>query len=566
MTAQPEAAASQVSASQIAELLAAMVKALRAFQMYLPNNPIYQRAIQNVQAACTPIWNGGDEIVLTVTETEFLWEEKVVYRQTNKNESLSWSLFKDGMRAITIRRGAEVTELPRLLATINQARFLAADAGDDLPTLLWAHEFEHIDYRFIDFFAGDGGGSSIPQVSMAASEGPSAEERRAKISQEASAPRQEVRSLVEIDDVDSTLYFLEDAEISYLARELEQEYQRDVRGSALNILFDLFELNADTAIRHEIVRILERLFPNLLNSRDFRSAAAVIRECKLLPERAADLQPELAQRLQTLVEKLSDPAIVGQLLQSLDEASHLGVDTHAAEVLRELRGSALEPLVSWLPNLSSEPLRKILEEVVDRLAHTYPAEVQRILKLANSPALAGMIAMCGRLGLNQSVPGLAETMGHPDPAIRLAVIQTLAQLGTPGALTVVDKAIEDSDRAVRLAAVRAAASRGYKGALRRVEAVVLGKSLKEMDLTEKMAFFEAYGLIAGPSGLKQLSSLLLDRGFLRMKAGPEIRACAAIALGRIKTPEARDVLQRASDDKELVVRNAVSRALREAVA
>ncbi|HZB28202.1 MAG TPA: HEAT repeat domain-containing protein, partial [Gemmatimonadales bacterium] len=172
--------------------------------------------------------------------------------------------------------------------------------------------------------------------------------------------------------------------------------------------------------------------------------------------------------------------------------------------------------------------------------------------------------MCGRLGLHQAVPGLAETMAHRDASVRLAVIQTLAQLGTPGALTVVDKAIEDSDRAVRLAAVRAVASRGYKGALRRVEAVVLGKSLKGMDLTEKMAFFEAYGLIAGPNALKQLSALLLDRGLLRMKAPPETRACAAMALGRIKTPEARDVLQRAADDKELVVRNAVSRALREA--
>jgi HEAT repeat protein len=360
------------------------------------------------------------------------------------------------------------------------------------------------------------------------------------------------------------LYFLDDSEISYLARELDEEYQRDVRGGALNILFDLFELNSDAAVRLEIIRILERLFPNLLNARDFRSAAAVIRECKLLPERAADLQPDHTKRLQGLMEKLSDPAIVGQLLQSLDEASHLGLDSHAAEVLRELRGPALEPLVSWLPNLSSEPLRKMLEEVVDRLAHTYPNEVQRILKLPDSPALPGMIEMCGRLGLHQAVPGLAETMGHRDASIRLAVIQTLGQLGTPGALTVVDKAIVDSDRAVRLAAVRAVASRGYKGALRRVEAVVLGKSLKGMDLTEKMAFFEAYGLIAGPNALKQLSALLLDRGLLRMKAPPETRACAAMALGRIKTPEARDVLQRAADDKELVVRNAVSRALREA--
>jgi HEAT repeat protein len=562
VTAQPEAQPTAVPTSQVVELIAAMVKALRAFQIYLPNNPIYQRAVQNVQAACTPIWSSADELVLDISESEFGCEDQVVYRQTNKNESLSWSLFKDGMRALTLRRGAEEKELPLLLATINQARFLPPDAGDDLPTLLWAHEFEYIEYRFIDFFTGEGGGS-VPQISgsMTAVEGNTPANRRAQVAEEA-PPRP--KTLVELDDGDSTLYFLDEAEIGYLARELEEEYTRDVRGSAFNILFDLFEVNPESSVRLEILRILERLFPNLLNARDFRSAAAVLRESKLLRDRAVQVDPEHAKKLDVFVEKLSEPAIVGQLLQSLDEASHLGVDTHAAEVLRELRATALEPLVGWLPNLTSEPLRKMLEDVVDRLAHAYPLEVQRILKEPESPALLGMVNLCGRLGLNQAVQGLSETITHPDPVIRLAVVQTLGLLGTPGALTVVDKAIDDSDRSVRLAAVRAAGSRGYKGALRRVESIVLGKAIKDMDLTEKMAFFEAYGAIAGASALKPLSAILLERGLLRMKEPPETRACAAIALGRLKTPEARDVLQKAMDDKELVVRNAVNRALREA--
>ena len=560
MTAQPQVQATGLQASQLGELIAVMVKALRAFQMYLPNNPIYQRAIQNVQAACPPIWAHAEEIELRVLETEFIWEEQVVYRQGNKTDSLTWSLFKDGMRAITLRRGAEATELPLLLSIINQARFLPPDAGDDLPTLLWAHEFEYIQFRFIDFFVGDGSGS-IPQVTgEIKQDGVSPAARKAQVVEEA-PPRP--KSLIDIDDVDSTLYFLEDAEIGYLAKELEEEYQRDVRGSALNILFDLMEVNPDNAVRHEIIRILERLFPNLLNARDFRSAAAVLRESKLLREKLGNLLPDHGERLNGLITKLSEPAIVGQLLQSLDEASHLGVDAHAAEVLRELTGTALEPLVSWLPNLSSQPLRKMLEEVVDRLAHAFPTEVQRILKLPESPALLGMVEMCGRLGLNQSVPGLAETMGHSDPAVRLATVQTLGLLGTPGALTVVDKAIEDSDRNVRLAAVRAAGSRGYKGALRRVEAVVLGKTLKDADLTEKMAFFEAYSAIAGANAVKPLTTILLERKMFRMKEPPEIRACAAMALGRIKAPEAREVLQQALEDKELVVRNAVNRALRE---
>lgn len=544
-------------ASHVSELIQGMVKALRAFQMYLPNNPIYQRAIQNVRTALVPIWVATDELAFKVAETELVWEEQVVYRQLNKSESLAWSLFKDGMRELTIYRGAEEEELPRLLATINQARFMAADAGDDLTTLLWAHEFELIKYRFTDFF-GEGGGE-LPGPSGTPGEGTTAADRKAAAAEEAARPE----GVIDLEDFDSTLYFLDEGEIRYLAEELEKEYKGDVRGAAVNVLFDLIEGHAEGPARDEALGVLEQLFPNLLTSRDFRSAAAILRESKLLKERAANLRLEQGQRLDGFVTRLSEPAIVGQLLQSLDDASSLGLDADAASVLRELRASALEPLVSWLPNLSSAPLRKMLEDVVDKLAGNNMAEVQRLLRVPDSPALVGVIALCGRLQLHHAVTGLVEVLSHPDPAVRLAAVQTLGQLGTPGALTLLDKAIDDPDRDVRLAAVRAAGARGYKGALKRVEAVVLGKSLKEMDLTEKMAFFEAYGSIAGAQALKPLSSILLQRGLLRMKERPEIRACAAMALGRIKTAEARELLQRALDDKELVVRNAVNRALRE---
>jgi hypothetical protein len=556
------APAPTVASAQVAELVQAMAKALRAFQMYLPNNPIYQRAIQNVRAALVPIWAGTEELTFNVVETDLVWREQVVYRQANKGESLAWSLFKDGMRELTFLKGAEEEELPRLLGTINQARFLAADAGDDLLTILWAHEFRLIQYEFVDFF-GEGGGA-LPEASgKAVGREMSPAERKAMVAEE--APPQP-KGVVAVEDFDSTLYFLDENEIAYIARELELEYAKDVRSSALDVLFDVMEINAEAKIREEILSILEQLFPNFLNSRDFRAAATLLRETKALREKQLGLEPGQIKRLESFVTRLSDPVSVGQLVQSLDEASGLGVDAHATEVIRELRASALEPLVSWLPNLASAPLRKTLEEVIDRLAGNNIAEVQRLLRLSDSPALAGVIAVCGRLALHHAVPGLAETITHKSASIRLAAVQTLGQLGTPGALALVDRAIEDPDRTVRIAAVRAAGSRGYKGALRRIESVVLGKGLRDMDLTEKMAFFEAYGSIAGANGLKPLSTILLERGLIKMKEPPETRACAAIALGRIKTPEAREVLRRAAEDKELVVRNAVNRALREMAA
>ena len=550
-------------ASQVAELITGLVKALRAYHMYLPNNPIYQRASDNLRIAFQPIWAVLDDLVLTVAETDFVWEEQVVYHQLNKAESIAWGLFKDGMRSLTIRRGAELEELPRFLETINRARFLPADAGDDLLTLLWEQEFEFIQYKFIEFF-GDGGGGMPEQAgtysSAGANDEAAARERRAAAAEEA-PPRP--KGVIDLEEFDSTLYFLEESEINQVAAGVEEEYQRDVRFISLNALFDLFELQTEEPIRTEILGILETLFPSFLTARDFRTAATVLRESRLLEQRAPGLLPAHAARLDGFVAKLSEAAIVSQLLQSLDEAPALAGDATVAEVLGELRATALEPILTWVPALSAPALRTVLEAVADRLAGAHPNEVIRILRTPESEALASVVTLCGRLQLVQTVPGLGETVAHPDAAVRLASVQALAQLGTPAALGFIEKALEDQDRAVRLAAVRVVGGRGYKGAQKRVESIVLGKTVSGMDLTEKMAFFEAYGAIAGASGLKPMSALLLPRGLLRMKEASETRACAAIALGKIRTPEAREVLQRAADDKDLVVRNAVSRALRE---
>ena len=559
MTAGPHA--ELLPASQVAELITGLSKALRAFHMYLPNNPIHQRATDNLRAAFTPIWAVLDELVLSVVETDFVWEEQVVYHQLNKSESLAWGLFKDGMRSLTIKRGAEEEELPRLLETINRARYLPADAGDDLLTLLWEQEFQYIQYQFVEFF-GEGGGSMPERTATygGGSDATAARERREQVAQEA-PPRPQ--GVVDLEDFDSTLYFLDESEINQVARELESEYGRDARASALNLLFDLFELEGDPAIRGEILDVLEHLFPNLLNARDFGSAAAVLRESKLLATRAQGLGREERVRLDAFVSKLSEPVIVDQLLQSLDEAPALAGEAEVAEVLRELRASALEPVLRAIPGLASAALRSLLEGVADRLASSHTEEVLRILRTPDSEALTSVVTLCGRLGLHQAVPGLSATVTHPDTAVRLASVQALTRLGTPAALALVDQAIGDEDRTVRLTAVRAAGARGYKGALKRVEAVVLGKAVKDMDLTEKMAFFEAYGTIAGPNGVKPLGGMLLPRGLLKLKESSETRACAAMALGKIRTAEAREILTRLTEDKDLVVRNAVNRALRE---
>ncbi len=545
--------------SQISELFTSLVKAMRAFQMYLPNNPVYQRAAQQVRAAFAPVWAATDVLELQVVETDLHWEGEVVYQQLSKSDSFAWALYKDGLRVLTLRPGVEEQELVRFLDVVNRARFLPADASDDLLTLLWAEEFQWISYQFAEAY----GDSAPPERQGQAAEQVSAEVRQQQVAEDAPARNSGV---VDLDDFDSTLYFLDEAEINYVVREVTAEYSRDVRSSAMTALFDLFEQQTVAEVREEILTILDQLFPNLLNAGEFRTAAGVLRELRILRDRSAALGAPQRDRLQSFELKLSEPAIVRQLIQSLDEASIRPGDVDVSELLGELRPAALETLVIWAPRLGSEPVRQILESAADRIAAANGAEVLRLLRTPDSEALLGIIGLAGRLQLQPAVSGLGDALSHQDPAIRLAAVQALTAIGSPGALAHIDRAIDDADRSVRVAAVKAAGARGYKSALRRVEAVVQGKAARAMELSEKMAFFEAYGSIAGASGIRYLEGMLAPRGLLRMKESSEMRACAAIALARIRTPEAREVLERAAADKDLVVRNAVSRALRESAA
>jgi hypothetical protein len=96
----------------------------------------------------------------------------------------------------------------------------------------------------------------------------------------------------------------------------------------------------------------------------------------------------------------------------------------------------------------------------------------------------------------------------------------------------------------------------------RIEAAIKGKDLRDGNLTEKMAFFEAYGLLSGDAGVPLLDGILHAKGFMGKRDDSEIRACAAMALGKINTAKAMESLNRAAGEKDVIVRNAVSRAIR----
>jgi hypothetical protein len=555
----PEQLETPFASTLVEELLRLIAKAARAHQLYLPNNPIYRGAIDSLRAGFCAIWNECDELTLAVAENEFQWFESAVGREasgTSKSpDSLPWLFYKDGVRELTFNEGFEEQELLTFLEMIQRARKASADE-DDLVTMLWEADFTFLKYAYVDLLHEGAGGALVDGSEVT----PASEGDIERATREVVEPSRS--GVVDMADFDATLYFLDDHEIEYLQSEIVREYQQDLRVNIAGVLLDIFEAQTTPAVREEVLGDLQTLIIYLLSAGHFRGVARLLREAAVTVQRATDMTPDQLETLAHLPDRLSTPEVLSQLIQSLDGSPTPPVREELQDLFDQLRPAALATVFQWLGNVQRDEIRSVLTAVAERLAAANTAELIRLIHAPDEDVSAEAIRRAGSVKAQAAVGALSRVLSDANAARRLLAVQALTEIASPGALQALERTLEDNDREVRIVAARTIAARAYRPALARFEAVVKSKGVRATDLTEKMVFFEGYGTLCGDSGVAHLDTLLNKKSFLGRREGSEMRACAAIALGRIGTPKAVEALRKAAVERDVIVRNAVARALR----
>lgn len=533
----------------IAEALRAMVRALRSHALYKHDNPAYLRSLEQAREAFAAMWAGTRELVLAVHESELHWGELVVHADGERGggDALAWMLYKDGIRELTVLPGFQEQELVQVLETLHQVRRASRD-DDDLVTLLWEHDFQHLRYRCVQ--AEDGQAFSTPT-------GPG----DANVSDAVQAAAASSANLVRMEDLEGTLHFLDARDIAYLQEQLEREYRADVRTSISDALLDTFETQRSVRVREEVCAALDALLLQQLVASAFSSAGALLREARVTAGRATDLSDAHRERLLRLGGRLSEPVVLEQLIQAVELTPDAGV-ADAERLLEGLEVTALPTLLRAVSEVERTLVRDVIDRAITRIASAHTHELVRLIAHEDVLVSLGAIQRAGGMRAAGAVPALASRLSSTDSELRHAAAEALANIGSAGALQALERVLDDDVRGVRLAACRAFATHGYRAALPRLETLVSGRESRAMDLTERMAIFEAYGSLCGAAGVRVLDGLLNGRGFLGRRPEPEVRACAAVALGRIQSADARASLQQSAVDKEIVVRSAVQRALR----
>jgi HEAT repeat protein len=389
---------------------------------------------------------------------------------------------------------------------------------------------------------------------------PDAEELRSALREDASSPG-DTTGVVNLEQFDSTLYFLDQKEIEYLRTAIEREYSRDHSRNALELLLDILQLRSDPAVRNEVIGVLRTLLPYLLATGRFPAVAYLTRELRKIT-RTVELTADEKQALEDLRVSVSRTDTLTQLFHVLEQGD---VDPTAEELgvlLREMRYEAIQTALVWIGQLKRPGAKAALVTALEGFFREWPAALGKMTESQDRTVVQRALGIAAKLQLEEFTDPITPALTHDDPATRRMAVAALTAIGSSIALKQVAGAIDDDDAEVRTVAFESLSARPFRGARKGLVAAIRTSDLESRELSERRALFSAFGMVSGAGGVPVLEPILQGKGGLARRPSSGTRACAALALGVINTPAARFALDAAAKDRDPLVRSAANAALR----
>lgn len=127
-----------------------MARAARSFLLYDPGNDAIRGFLERYEAellgAVRAIGQArGHGVELEVRPFELVWEGQVVYREDDRERSLAFRMFRDGVRRVDIGAAVSFDELVALLRILSIRYTGVRQQEEDIVTLLWKAGFKHIE-------------------------------------------------------------------------------------------------------------------------------------------------------------------------------------------------------------------------------------------------------------------------------------------------------------------------------------------------------------------------------------------------------------------------------------
>lgn len=530
------------------EIVQYLTKTTKTLQIYLPNNPIHQKFINELFEKFQSHLSQYGPLRLRIKQFELFCSGQSVYENSSRMESLAFKLFIDGLRELSFHPGIEKEDLITFLEVIGK-RGEGEGVDDDIVTLLWEKHLVHIKYIVVDELQGDFRAEDCKEMQAVP---PNPNQLREMFNQEA-PKRVEIPSL--------HIFKLTDEEIRKMKAEVRGEEELDMVAELEGILFDILRIERDPVLFGEILGIIDNIFESLLLQGDFLHARKILEFFQEMVDPSMKLSQPLLDQIQKAKIQAGNPKRIGALENVLNECEPDRLDAFFS--LMTLFGPQIvPPLVELLGSVDKMKARRVLCDILIKLGANQVDFFVTKLEDDRWFLVRNLIYVVGKIGDPKALKSFPRLLQHHDPKVRKEVLHALDMIDSPKTNELLSKVLFDPDLSNRLFALRALAKRKAQEGLEPLMEILPSKAFEEKELHEKKEIFDAIGKIGGDKVVPRLRRLLEVKWSLFKNArAEEMALCAAFALQRIGSPSAVDALREGAGSSSKPIREACLKAL-----
>jgi HEAT repeat protein len=550
------------------DLTSAFIKAIKAFRFYPPDNPTLKGFRGQVLKKFQFFLNKYQSFVIQVGESDLSYKGKILYENRDVKTSLAFLLYKDGLREIRFMKGLEEWEVQGIIDIIKQSDNVNP-LEDDIVTLMWEKDFEHISHLATDEFLEETPvivPDNIDQFRKNLVFKPLAHHVEADPAEEVSEEGGDLDEILSrgIEEPapfvsDRSVYFLTSDEVEGLRKDVEAEIDPTFIFNILDILFEIFALEKEPEPYQDAVNILIKALDAFLTLGEFTKATDLLKRVNIILK-TYDLQDWQIESIRRIIVEAGDEVRIDRIGKVLEREDVRLEDVNA--YLSLLQKNSITPLIKLLGELKNSKARRVFCDALSEIGKNAVELITPFIDDRRWFLVRNITYILGRIGKEQSFPYILKAFNHEENRVRREAVQALGLIGGSKAVGLLVKALTDNDVRIRCMAAINLGKVGKEAGLIPLLEVVESKDFYKREPVEIKAFFNAIGMAGSNEAVPILQQLLERKSWFGRGTTDEIRMGAANAIAMIGTPEAKAILEVGEDSKDESIRDACTQALK----
>jgi len=559
---------------RVADWLQALVRTLKAYRMYLPNNPTLHKFQSDLEARTWSCLKEIGDIALNVQQFDLLFEDYSVYHNAAREESLAFRFFTDGVRQITFREGLEPQELRGVLEVLKKATD-SSQGQDDVVTLLWERDFRHIEYVHIsiedlmdgstsqeyepDEGAIEGGGIPWPSRMETPEEDAPVAVPGESILERSDDWSPKAPITPSWDESVGVQFTLSETETQQLTDAIRVEEERPLLNEVLEIVAAILTSEEEPTSFLESASAFQKFIELALEEGDLARANHLLSRLRTIAAKKAETHSEIRGLAEQVIREIGRPSFLGQFAPILN--AHPDLDPGLlTNFLVQIGPTSAGAVCDLLGQVNHMKHRRALCEA---LAISCKDDVDVLIsRLGDSRwyVIRNVVYVLGRIAHQGVERALDRALHHEDVRVRKEAVRALGNIESPTSRAFLVSAFRDLDASVRIQAALTLAQKRDDRAAQSIWGAIQAPEFARRDQNERRAFFEAVGKSGSDPFVPRLHEML-TRGGLFRGTNEEERMNAALALAWLGSPKAIEVLNHELTSKREPVRKAVESAL-----